>query len=61
MSLVRAANVLEGLIITSGPAVLRLTIGICSIAQPEFHGPMIPTTASVATYARAFCLQRNGS
>jgi hypothetical protein len=45
--------VFTGLIIASGPAALRLTIGICSIAHPECHGPMTPTTSSFATYARA--------
>ena len=37
----------DGLIIPSGPAACRLTIGICSTAQAEFHGPTIPTTSSV--------------
>ena len=35
-------SVLVGLIIASGPAALRLTIGICTTAQPECQGPMIP-------------------
>jgi len=41
--------VFEGLIMANGPADLRLTIGICSTAQPEFHGPTIPTTSSELT------------
>jgi hypothetical protein len=41
--------VFEGLIIASGPASVRLTIGICSNAHPEFQGPTIPTTSSVST------------
>jgi hypothetical protein len=41
--------VFEGLIMASGPADLRVTIGICSQAQPEFHGPTMPTTSSDPT------------
>ena len=43
---VSPAYVLEGLIIASGPAALRLSTGISAAAQPEFQGPITPITSA---------------